>query len=822
MSQEKINADLELSGLELSDMSIRALDLTERAACQIPQNINGYVIPYYNIAGKLLPFYRARLFDYEIKYKQVKDTPNHVYFPKKFLEVCNGQKRRKKYIILTEGEKKATRAVNLGFACAAFGGVDSWRNRIILLPKGTELSAYSYNKQLVGAKLPNSSFDTGGLSTEPVAAGFEELATLVKDNDMHIIIIYDSDETTGTSGIKTEVQRAAADLGFELRRRGIPLTNIRQAILPHIQDTDKTGLDDFLTLLPDGVERLQKLIDETLEKRSAFPRHPNMEADLNKKLQNAKLSRKDITKLSLNIITDLDARGIRMFNESEQQLYYFQEKGTRLIKVDMTSADSTASTPFGKFMYQSYGLSMKSDIRLMNWIATQFSGEAPLEAVRPYRVIARDKAEDNCIRYQINDGQYAKITADPINPIEILHNGSENVLFESGQVESLNAELLVAEFTKRSKEPLKMWWGDVLEEVRLKDHGNAASVFALLYYVSPWLFRWRGSQLPVELILGEAGSGKSTLCELRMSILQGEDKAKLRNAPADIKDWYASIANTGGLHVTDNVQLVDRNLRNRLSDEICRLITETHPSIEMRRLYANNELISTKVDAVFAFTAVTQPFTNSDILQRAIIVELDKTSNEDENTNGTIFDSAWKKRQIDRFGGRTAWVSHHLYVLHLFLRLVDRKWKHSYKAKHRLINLEQTMMLMAELFGIENSWLPGFLSHQVDASVVDSDWTLEGLCAFVKEMLTLSAPQLLDLSTVLGGVNARFKNLCFTTGDIASWAARHEAFMECHNLVNARKLARYIATHKAMISQIVGLSEIGKENNKMIYKIKNR
>src|SRR5690606_37311113 len=120
-------------------------------------------------------------------------------------------------------------------------------------------------------------------------------------------------------------------------------------------------------------------------------------------------------------------------------------------------------------------------------------------------------------------------------------------------------------------------WGQVLQTVRLRDHHKQQAITTLLYYMSPWLNRWRGMQLPVEMVLGESGSGKSTLCELRLSIITGQPR--LRNAPQDLKDWHASIANSGGLHVTDNVQLVDRNLRQRLSDEICRIITEPSPHI---------------------------------------------------------------------------------------------------------------------------------------------------------------------------------------------------------------------------------------------------
>lgn len=813
--------DLALSGLEPQDLRTRPLEMTERAACGIPPNVEGYVIPYFNISGRVLPFYRCKLFNHDIKYKQLKSTSNHVYFPPQFQETL--AKSRTNYVILTEGEKKAAAACKAGFPAIAFGGVDSWRNRILLLPKDVELSAYSYNKQLVGAKLPSSAWDTQGVVIEPIAVGFEDLANFLRDRQMHAVIIYDSDETTTISGMKPEVQKAASELGFELRRRGIPINHIRQLILPNIEGVDKTGLDDFLNLLDDGKKRLEELVTATMKKRSAFPQHPNMEAEMNKKLQNSKLSRKDVQRLSLSLITDLDGRGIRMYSQEEDQLYYFEEKGNKLIKVDLdTSNNKIAGTPFAKLMYHYYGISMTNDARLIKWLAAQFSAESPVEDVRPFRVLAREKGDDYVLRYQISDGQYVKITSDPKNPIEILHNGAENVLFESGQVEPIDADELLKEFKKRQTEELHMWWEDVLHEVRLKNHGKNAALFSLLYYISPWLHRWRGTQLPAELVIGEAGSGKSTLCELRLSILTGQPN--LRNAPNDMKDWHTSIVNTGGLHVTDNVQLHDKNLKQRLSDEICRLITEPEPHIEMRKYYTNADLMRMKVDAVFCFTAILQPFNNSDVLQRSMILELDKMANDSSTQKEAkvSYDSGWKDKQIARFGGRTAWIAHHLYVLHRFLQLASTKWDHNYKAKHRLINLEQSLMLVADLFGLEAKWIPDFLSSQIDEMVVDSDWSLEGVVAFCETVRAFEGDQakLAAFAQTLGGDARLAKQMKFDAKTIAAWAASHEQYMECQNLVNSRKLGRYLQTHKAMVAQVVQLMESDRVNNKTTYHVR--
>lgn len=820
--EQQIKHDLGLSGLTPQDIRARTIDMSERAACGIPTAVEGYVIPYFNIAGKPLAFYRAKLFGHEIKYKQLKNTSNHVYYPPNFLDTV--KKAKTNYVILTEGEKKAACACKAGFPAVAFGGVDSWRNRMLLLPKDTEFSPYSYNKALLGAKLPASGWDMEAVVADNVAQGFEELANFLKDNKLHAVIIYDSDETTSVSGMKPQVQKAASELGFELRRRGVPTYYIRQLILPTIDTLGKTGLDDFLSILDDGPAQLRELVTKTVKKRSAFPVHPNLEIDLNKKLQNAKLTRKDVQRLSLSLITDLDARGIRMYAPNEQQLYYFEEATSKLTKVELsTSSDRMQATPFSKLIYRYYGLSMSSDVRLIKWLMTQFAAEDPVEDVTPYRVMAQPTETDNVLCVQISDGYYARVTGDKNKPLEILYNGSDNMLFESEQVEAIKPEELMAEFRKRQEEPLEMWWEDVLHEVRLKHHGKTASLFALLYYVSPWLHRWRGTQLPAEIVIGEAGSGKSTLLELRLEILTGQPN--LRNAPTDLKDWHASIVNTGGLHVTDNVQLLDRSLKQRLSDELCRLITEPKPHIEMRKYYTNADLMRMPVSSVFAFTAVTQPFNASDLLQRSVILELDKLSSDasTQTDDGKIsYSASWKQQQIDRFGGRAAWLSHHLYVLHKFFEAVEKDWKHSYQAKHRLINLEQSLKIMAGLFGVDADWIPDYLVGQIDESVVEADWSLEGLKAFCDTAGALKEAKLTAFGADIGALSTHALKLQFTARDMSAWFAMQPDYMECQNLINARKLGRYLQTHKALVQQVTGLKQGQSYNNRVMYQVKKK
>ncbi len=797
MSEAMIE-DLRKSGLTVLDMQVRPLQSAERAATNAPHSVDGYVIPYFTLYGRNEPFYRVRLFDHLPKYKQTKDSPSYIYYPPGFLDVA----KTSPYILITEGEKKAVLATKLGFPTVALAGVDAWRNRTISIPVDTELKQL---KTKVTGKLPSHTEveeDTSGLAT-----GLQDLIDFLIRHKKTVILCYDSDLDIG---IKSSVQRAAANFAFDLRFRGIPFDKIRQIVLPPIS-TDgppvpkggdpKLGLDDYI--MGAGSSRFKELVDGCLKKRSAFPRHPAIRDFINKRLQKSNLSRREVQQLSIGILSDLDANGIRLRNTNEEQTYYFDFVTRKLFKTTFVERNGDGSgSPFGQFLYRRYGIS-SADKFLITWLAAQFTGEDPVEEVTPHRVTARLSTQEDAVYYQISDSQFVGVTKDGL---EMYDNGENGILFESEQVLPLDPARLLRAFADQNKTvgPLPNMWSDVLSRVRLRDQNGQRRVTALLYCMSPYLYRWRGMQLPVEMLIGESGSGKSTLCELRLNILTGD--TRLRNSPTDLKDWHASIANTGGLHVTDNVQLVDRSLRQRLSDEICRLITEPHPHIEQRKYYTNSDLVRIPIRSVFAITAIQQPFQNADLLQRSIILDLDKSSSLEGGRAAIMYDSEWRANELKDGGGREGWIAHQLVVLHRFFKLVHEKWDPKYKAKHRLINFEQGLRLMAEVFGEEHDWIPAYLAGVVDKSLAESDWVFEGIKAYI------------DYAIKYVEDPKRGMRL-YTAMEICEWAKDQEEFKQCEMLQNTRRLGRYLQTHKALVASSLGLVDAGQRNNRQVYKI---
>lgn len=890
MSEAMIR-DLAKSGLEPKDLDARSLETPERSVLGLAASVQGYVIPYFKMDGTRLPFYRVRLFDQNPKYKQPKNTSNYIYYPPNFqhlVKLALAEKDlKKRVIILTEGEKKALAAAKLGYPAVAVSGVDSWKNKTIKLPEGAELIPGAKDSSVV-IKLKDSAAMQDLQDTEH-AKGFDDLVHLLSDrrHAFTLMIVYDTDEI----GVKYEVQRAAATLGYELRHFGIPTERIRQAYLsnrPHPSatvnantqiaqeirahhadpsdptdsrnQTDslvkerkeslKTGLDDFI--VREGAEAFHDLVTKTMQLRTAFPRHPNVKDYVNKKLQSNRLARRDSQKVAISILTELDAKGIRLRNRDTGTMFYFDEATKKLSKIQINSfeRDLVDIGAFGNKLFEEYGIG-RQDRTVMGWLAQYISTENPIIDVTPRRIIHADRVKP-IVNYQINDGQYIKITADFDNPAQVLDNGTDSVLFESDLVEPINPEDFLQEIAGQTvdwqstnqfgktntddthaqnrvstKKPPN-WWIDVLRSTRLRniDDEQHVRATALLFYVSPWLNRWRGTQLPVELLIGESGSGKSTLMSLRLETIIGSPH--LRNSPSDLKDYYSSIVNSGALHVTDNVKLDDKQLRQKLSDEICRLVTEPDPHIELRKLYTTADLARYPVDCVFAFTAITQPFPNADLIARAFLIELDKQAAFMGDSSGgdaprgdedyIKYGSGWLESQLHRSGrypnkeyARAAWIAHHTHFLSALFRLIERKWNRSFNAKHRLINFEQLLMLAAEVFGWVGEdgtyeWVAKYLSNVARKVVSESDWTLEGISAWV-EMQKSVWP------------DNKWQKQSWTTGDMVAWFEGHDEYKDCNQLVNARRLGRYLQQHRYLVNEGSGLIEAGKRHGSTVYRI---
>lgn len=799
--------DLERSGLAVEDMTTYLAGMPELTACKVRlykgdlQKSPGYVIPYYGYDGRKVPFYRIRMFSDtpgRAKYLQPPDSATYIYYPRRFHEALKrlqgGALPRshingfRPTVIICEGEKKAEKALQEGFLAVALGGVYNWKSRTLVVPDASKME-HDKHKQSIHIKLPSGMDNTDNLEASIIskwANGFQELIHMVQAMDMNIIILFDADYP-----VNPKVQVAAATLGFELRTAGIPISKIRQVHLPNTKG-EKVALDDYL--VEHGADKLEELLHEVLSKRTSFPAHPSMKAFVNTKLAHLK-TREQAKNLAVALIADMDAKGARMKDKDTGMPYYFDSVSKALMDVNLMhfGAAPLHETAFGRYVFQNYDLS-QADSRLLPWIASYFTGEEPVFNVQPRSTVSALPSGD--IAYQLNDGMYALITPSATRPIRLMDNGSGGLLFKGGQVESPDVEKLKKEITKQLRQPWTPWWVDVLKEFKFQKESDC-HLAAILFYISPWFLRWQGTQLPIELMIGEPGSGKSSMYMLRSRILTG--RATLRNQPNDPRDWYSSITASDGLHITDNAKFLNKELRQRVSDEICRIITEPDPYIELRKLYTTTENLRLPVRSVFAFTAIQQPFVNADIIQRAAIFELNAVGGEHDNN--------WAENHMEVKGGREAWMAHHMIAVHKLLHLVKEKgqWDPRYKSKHRLVNYEQLLVAFGTMMGIGDAeYIRETCLRGAEDQVAKYDWVMEGLVEYAQAIMPMM----------------RDPKKTFSLADVAEWAQYNDDYKANETLTNARRLAHYLKSHITMVSKVVGLHEVGKYANRMMYRIK--
>lgn len=802
-----LNQDLQKSGLTAADLGAYVAQEPELAAVGLKPHLYlaggdasrspGYVIPYYDIRGVRAPFYRVRLFNPSpkgAKYLQVGNVGSWIYFPPSFGMALqkNIQSGGKEPIIFTEGEKKAAKAMREGFIACAVGGVYNWRSKTLILPEDTTLAR---NREgAIVAKLPKELEQTPTVDRRGVLAqGLRTLIDLIAKHNLKVVIAFDSDAPPNP-----EVQKAAAELAFEMRFCGIPTTNIRQIELSALADK-KIGLDDYL--LENGPQALRMAIQSVMGQRSAYPTHPNIREVVGKALD-YRIDRSELKELALMILADMDVHGMRMLNKFTGEPYYFDNRTKVLMPVNLLHhhEEPLHETRFGEFLYRQYDLS-QVDTKLLTWIAAGFTGEQPVTHVEPRSVFC---LTNEGLAYQLDDGHYLAVSSDPDNPFRVCTNGTDGILFRAGQVEPVDPRQLIQKIKQQilwlEENPSydQFYWADATRQFKFTNQDDA-KVMTILSYLSPWLQRWKGTQLPVELMIGEPGSGKSSMYSLRLETLTG--RAMLRNQPTDIRDWYASITSQNGMHVIDNVGFATKEIKQRLSDEMCRLVTEPHPTVEMRKLFTTSENTRIPVHIVFAMTAIQQPFTNADIMQRAVIMQL--------SAIGDGHSSDWNGTMLRKRGGRIGWLSHQLAVLHMFFRKVRKEgklfWDPDYRSKHRLAHFEQLFRAMGTILQVEDlDKLAARLSESSQTQVSEHDWTMEGLLAFNQQHFVQQKAQ---------------PNWAFTLQEVALWAADQPEFSDNQILSNSRRLARYIKSHAYMVEHLAGFKERNISGNRQTYNL---
>ncbi len=715
---------------------------------------DGYYIPYPELDGSFSEKapYRLRILaptDMP-KYLQPAKSGNHIYVPP--LGLPKGwQDDITVPLFITEGEKKALAGAQAGIATLAVGGVYSWRSQTFKLPRGDVQTEDTGSNKMVSVNAAHAT-----LIKERVAPELLEISW----QDREVYLVFDSDATQ-----KVQVQQACVDLALWLNERG---AIVRQVNLQDADDGSKMGMDDFLVAY---TAESSFLNEEWLRTNSSEPLPLDVKKYLADLMNGQRISRQLSEKVARIALNALNAWGER-YTDGAGGYFYFDGETSELHEFRMDLPRLRESS-FGQLVRTEFGLAT-NDSSVLSRLADDFVVGA--KKVTPRRVVG---TTDDAVYLQLSDSRVARVTADGV---DVVDNGTDGMLFLSGEVEPVDEKRLAKALKAGRGKPK---WLSAIEGVNLEPLSplnlkQTRELLTTLFYLSPWLFRWRGTMLPLEVCVAEPNSGKTFLYNLRRGVLTG--RPGLNGLPDDFKGWASAVGSTGGIWVCDNLGSIRSDYWHRFADEVARLTTEPDPSIELRQLYTTSAVHHIPVQCSFAITTIKNPFTQPDILQRSLVYNL-RAIPVDQR------DSGWYTRALDE---RPEWLADHLTALSSFLKLVDEKWNDGYLSGFRLVNFEQCLLLMGKVLGFNLQSVIAELPAVVAGAVAEFDPVVEALVAFVEAW---------PKST------ARLR-------DVVNWVENDEdrRFVNIKTMDNLVVLGRYVKAHAYDIEQATGC-KITRPNN---------
>lgn len=145
---------------------------------------------------------------------------------------------------------------------------------------------------------------------------------------------------------------------------------------------------------------------------------------------------------------------------------------------------------------------------------------------------------------------------------------------------------------------------------------------------------WGNSiQHPILYLQGDMGSSKSTSLR-KIEMLVDPKSIDLLGVPKGIDGLELRLADSYYMTL-DNISFAPKSL----SDILCRAVTGG--SVTKRMLYENTREISVKIKALIGITSISMVFTEADILDRTLILNLQRLG-DDTKTEQAIWDEFFK------------------------------------------------------------------------------------------------------------------------------------------------------------------------------------
>jgi energy-coupling factor transporter ATP-binding protein EcfA2 len=278
---------------------------------------------------------------------------------------------------------------------------------------------------------------------------------------------------------------------------------------------------------------------------------------------------------------------------------FYRDTQNRIIAVANEEFDTLLMLQFGLPGLQGLHKSIRNFV--INQIAANY---------RQYRSVEFA----NISRYQNNTfyvtqgcGQVCKISADSIDTIA---NGDDGVFFHdelrSWQYDANHSGCFLDDVFQLSVDPNA-------------PYSEAQAILAVkTWFIANFM---RGQDMvnhyAILNMIGEKGSGKSTIIENMIRVMTGDSSYTASGRPREERDFSTAVRNRG-IVVFDNVE--GYNYKWGFEDALARVYQ--HGTYTERKLFTNNTRIQFKTNTFISLTAIRPGWGRSDVADRSIVLEL--------------------------------------------------------------------------------------------------------------------------------------------------------------------------------------------------------
>lgn len=323
-------------------------------------------------------------------------------------------------------------------------------------------------------------------------------------------------------------------------------------------------------------------------------------------IMNSKKSTRDkIIEISNNIMTLLKETG--EFIQTDFQECFYVSKRTGASK--LYAINEKLSSPFSGMLLKRFGLNPKADKATLENIFGLAIIDCQEQTKTTFRRFAFYDLMSNTVYVDRYDGHMYVLNGESI---DLQPHGYNEVYFYPSETDAFPRPFTyVSDYQEGGLDAL------VLDGPNYTTQGYKITRKELRHLLKTWVasffFPSAMDTRPIVLVHGAADSGKTTLFQNLSVMFTGDSTFSVTEIPKDVKEFNVQVTQSPYIFY-DNVEVNKKEMQEKLAQ------VATGYTVKTRRLYTNNEMVSTKARCFVGITSRTLERIQDDVAQRYIML----------------------------------------------------------------------------------------------------------------------------------------------------------------------------------------------------------